>query len=154
MQTTCVMETPVGHLRITVDGQGVCAIDRTEDAANVPQTPLLTECVRQLNEYFAGQRFSFTLPIHQEGTPFQMKCWAALRDIPYGETRTYAQQASAIGNPKACRAVGGANHHNRVMIVVPCHRVIGADGTLTGFGGGLDMKRWLLEHERRHKTQG
>lgn len=151
MQTTCVMETPIGHLRITADEQGICAVDRVLDEPRAPETPLLQACVCQLNEYFAGARFSFDLPLHENGTPFQMKCWAALREIPYGETRTYGQQAAMIGNPKATRAVGGANHRNRIMIVVPCHRVVGADGMLTGFGGGLDMKQWLLDHERSHR---
>lgn len=150
MRITCVIATPIGHLRLTADEEGLCAIDRVADPLQAPQGPLLTEAVRQLTEYFAGTRQQFDLPLHLQGTPFRMKCWQALREIPYGETRSYSQQAAAVGNSKASRAVGGANHHNPVMIVVPCHRVIGADGSLTGFGGGLDMKAWLLAHEKKH----
>ena len=86
-----------------------------------------------------------------EGTAFRLQCWQALRTIPYGETISYSEQARRIGNPRAVRAVGGANHHNPISIVVPCHRVIGADGSLTGYGGGVDKKAWLLMHEQLHK---
>lgn len=150
MLTSCVMDTPIGHLRITADELGLCALDRVTDALQPPEHALLQEAVRQLTEYFDGTRQQFDLPLHLQGTPFRLRCWQALREIPYGETRSYGQQAAAVGNPKASRAVGGANHHNPVMIVVPCHRVIGADGSLTGFGGGLDMKAWLLAHEQKH----
>lgn len=145
----CVMDSPVGHLRIMADDVGVTSIDRTEDDLAPAQTPLLRECVRQLTAYFAGNLTAFDLPLHLMGTPFRQRVWEALRTIPYGETRSYGELAAMVGNSKASRAVGGANHYNPVSIVVPCHRVIGADGSLTGYGGGLDMKRWLLEHERR-----
>lgn len=146
------MSSPLGPLLIEADDVGITALNRVPDAVPVdPQTPLLTECVRQLKEYFAGTRQSFDVPLHLIGTPFRMKCWQALCTIPYGETRSYGEQAAIIGCPKASRAVGGANHHNPVCIIVPCHRVIGADGSLTGYGGGLDMKEWLLAHERAHK---
>ncbi len=145
----CVMDSPVGHLCITADDMGVTGIDRTEDELISAQTPLLRECVRQLTAYFAGTLTEFDLPLHLIGTPFRQKVWEALRTIPYGETRSYGELAAMVGNDKASRAVGGANHHNPVSIVVPCHRVIGADGSLTGYGGGLDMKKWLLEHEQR-----
>ena len=103
----------------------------------------------QLTEYFAGSRQQFKLPLHSEGTPFREKVWAKLRTIPYGVTWSYGELARKIGDPKASRAVGLANGRNPIAIVVPCHRVIGANGTLTGFGGGIERKKWLLEFEAR-----
>lgn len=114
---------------------------------------VIQKTVKQLEEYFQGKRTVFELPVCLKGTPFQQKVWAALQTIPYGETRSYGELAAQIGNPKACRAIGGANHRNPVMIVVPCHRVIGADGSLTGFGCGLDAKQYLLELERRNGSE-
>ena len=105
--------------------------------------------ISQLGEYFAGERTRFDLALAPAGTRFQRAVWAALRTIPYGETRTYTEQAVAVGRPSAVRAVGAANGRNPIAIVVPCHRVVGADGSLTGFGGGIDRKRWLLAHERQ-----
>ena len=104
----------------------------------------------QLQAYFDGTLTAFDLPLNPQGIPFRRRVWAALQEIPYGETRSYGQLAAALGCPGAARAVGGANHHNPISIIIPCHRVIGADGSLTGYGGGLDMKDWLLRHERRH----
>ena len=101
-----------------------------------------------LRANFDGTLTDFDLPIRMEGTAFRLQCWQALCTIPYGETISYSEQARRIGNPKAVRAVGGANHHNPISIVVPCHRVIGADGSLTGYGGGVDKKEWLLMHEK------
>ena len=144
------MDSPVGHLLIEADEQGLTVIDRTDKPLSPPDTPLLTEAVRQLSAYFDGTLTDFDLPLHMTGTPFQLRCWQALRTIPYGETISYGEQARRIGSPRATRAVGGANHRNHISIVVPCHRVIGADGSLTGYGGGLGMKRWLLEHEQKH----
>ena len=144
------MDSPVGHLLIEADEQGLTVIDRTDKPLSPPDTPLLTEAVRQLSAYFDGTLTDFDLPLHMTGTPFQLRCWQALRTIPYGETISYGEQARRIGSPRATRAVGGANHRNPISIVVPCHRVIGADGSLTGYGGGLGMKRWLLEHEQKH----
>ena len=108
------------------------------------------EAARQLQEYFAGCRREFSLPLAPRGTEFQRQVWYALEGIPYGETRTYGEIARAIGKPKACRAVGMANHRNPLSILVPCHRVVGADGSLTGYGGGLEAKQFLLELEKRH----
>ena len=102
----------------------------------------------QLAEYFAGRRTAFDLPLDPRGTPFQLRVWAALRDIPYGATASYGQVASRLGQPGAARAVGGANNRNPLPIVVPCHRVIGADGALVGYGGGLHVKEYLLQLER------
>lgn len=107
----------------------------------------------QLQDYFTGQLKKFTVPLHTPGTEFQQAAWKVLQDIPYGETRSYKQQAIALGNPKAVRAVAAANGRNRVSIVIPCHRVLGADGSLTGYGGGLDRKKWLLDHEGARGTQ-
>jgi len=107
----------------------------------------LAAYVKQLEEYFAGRRKAFDFPLDLRGTEFQKMCWRALLEIPYGETRTYSQIASAIGRPQAVRAVGAANGANPIAIVVPCHRVIAADGTLWGYGGGLAAKEWLLHHE-------
>jgi AraC family transcriptional regulator of adaptative response/methylated-DNA-[protein]-cysteine methyltransferase len=111
--------------------------------------PLFDEVKMQLDEYFSGRRKEFTLPLSLKGTPFQVEVWEALLKIPYGKTRSYQEQAWMIGKPDAVRAVARANGMNRISIVVPCHRVIGADGTLTGYGGGLDRKQWLLTHEAR-----
>ena len=112
------------------------------------ETPLIWETVRMLREYFDGKRKSFDLPLRPSGTEFQIKAWNALLSIPYGQTRSYKEQAEAIGNPKACRAVGNANGKNPISIIIPCHRVIGSNGSLVGFGGGLDVKRMLLDLEK------
>lgn len=116
------------------------------------RTSLLDVCAAQLREYFDGKRKIFDLPLKPEGTEFQLKDWNALREIPYGETRSYKDIAFAIGNPKACRAVGTANHNNPISIIIPCHRVIGSDGSLTGYGGGLDKKTYLLELEQKNRS--
>lgn len=105
------------------------------------------ETIRQLDEYFAGTRKTFDLKLAPSGTPFQMSVWRALQTVPYGQTASYGDIAQKVGNPKASRAIGMANHHNPLPIVIPCHRIIGKDGSLTGFGGGLDLKRRLLELE-------
>ncbi len=108
---------------------------------------MLAEAAEQLQEYFAGTRQRFALPLDLGGTEFQRRAWLALAEIPYGETRSYGEQARRLGVPRAARAVGAANGANPLPIVLPCHRLVGADGSLTGFGGGLDTKRWLLQHE-------
>ncbi len=153
--------TPVGNLRIVVTDAAVVAIlwekERTgrvklARATPRPNHPLLREAERQLREYFTGRRTEFDLPLAPEGTAFQKRAWKALRRIPFGETRSYADQAKRIGSPKACRAVGAANGRNPISIVVPCHRVIGSDGSLTGFAGGENVKRTLLELEKRIST--
>jgi len=113
-------------------------------------TPFLKEVAHQLEEYFAGQRKYFQLPLAPQGTDFQLKVWRELQAIPYGETRSYKEIACRIGNPKACRAVGSANNRNPISIIIPCHRVIGHRGELVGYGGGLEKKRFLLELERKY----
>jgi AraC family transcriptional regulator of adaptative response/methylated-DNA-[protein]-cysteine methyltransferase len=114
------------------------------------RSPLLDQTTRELEEYFAGRRTQFEIPLRTGGSDFQRRVWQALTRIPYGETRSYGDMAAELGRPGAARALGHANGLNRASIVVPCHRVIGADGALTGYGGGLWRKQWLLDHERRH----
>lgn len=151
------LESPVGRLTLVASGRGLAGvlwvndrpgrvrIDRgVEDARH----PVLAEARRQLEEYFAGRRTTFGMPLDFSGTAFQRKVWQALLTIPFGETRSYQQIASQIGHPVAARAVGAANGRNPIAIVAPCHRVVGADGALTGFAGGLDAKRYLLTLER------
>lgn len=148
---SCTILTPIGPLTIHEEDGAIIAIDFTTEDVCSPSTPLLTEAARQLSAYFDGTLRDFDLPLRMEDTPFRVKCWQALMTIPYGETISYGEQAQRIGNPKAVRAVGGANHHNPISIVVPCHRVIGADGALTGYGGGMDKKTWLLKHEKENR---
>ncbi len=112
------------------------------------KTPLLLQAEKQLSEYFARKRTSFDLPLFVEGTPFQKKVWAELQKIPYGETISYGELARRCGNDKACRAVGMANNKNKIAIIIPCHRVIGSNGKLVGYAGGLDIKSRLLDLER------
>ncbi|MGI6094838.1 MAG: methylated-DNA--[protein]-cysteine S-methyltransferase [Lachnospiraceae bacterium] len=144
---------PIGDLEIEADGTGITYIgflkQDTEPNCRRRETPMIVEAKRQLDEYFAGRRKEFDFPLSMQGTPFQKKVWKALRQIPYGETRSYQEIAEAVGNQKACRAVGMANHHNPVLIAVPCHRVIGKNGSLVGYGGGLDVKKQLLELEKQ-----
>jgi methylated-DNA-[protein]-cysteine S-methyltransferase len=148
-------ESPVGPLLLAVTDDGVHAIEfhaprhplRRDARWQEASHPLLDTLAAQLDEYFAGERQAFDLPLAPEGTDFQRTVWHALAGIPFGETISYAQLASRIGSPNAMRAVGAANGRNPIPIVLPCHRVIGADGSLTGFGGGLPTKRFLLELE-------
>jgi methylated-DNA-[protein]-cysteine S-methyltransferase len=112
-----------------------------------PEVDVLSATRAQLSEYFAGERTTFTVPLAARGTPFQERVWGALRDIRFGETISYAELARRVESPKAVRAVGAANGRNPLPLIVPCHRVIGADGSLTGFGGGIERKQWLLQHE-------
>lgn len=143
--------TPLGHLTIASDGSSITAIafGVQEFPGEKRATTLTNLAANQLQEYFAGKRFAFELPLNPAGTLFQRRVWAALCEIPYGETRSYSDIAAAIGKPSACRAVGGANNKNPLPIVIPCHRVIGANGTLTGYAGGTKIKEFLLDLERR-----
>ena len=151
------VESPVGPLAIGVSQTGLVALqfDRkhrfppadTRQTTWVESSEPTAEWRSQLEEYFRGERRRFTLPLDLRGTDFQKRCWQALLEIPYGETRTYADQARAIGRPQAFRAVGTANHDNPIAIVVPCHRVLASNGSLCGYGGGLDVKQKLLELE-------
>lgn len=140
----CVTDSPVGALRITAQDGCITGVDRTDLPIVPADDPLLQACVRQLEEYFARQRTVFDLPFRLNGSPFRQRVWAELLRIPYGTVISYGELARRIGQPGASRAVGGANHANPICIIVPCHRVISADGTLGGYGSGLDMKARLL----------
>lgn len=149
------MDTPLGRLLLAGDGGGLRHILLPEDGIPAPADPDWTEsgdhtdgAARQLAAYFAGELQEFDLALAPGGTQFQLAVWRALRDIPYGTTVSYGEIARAIGRPRACRAVGLANGRNPIPIVIPCHRVIGASGSLVGYGGGLAAKRTLLEIER------
>lgn len=142
------MQSPIGLLTIEETDGAITALRFGGETVSPPPTPLLQRAAQQLTEYFAARRRTFDLPLRPQGTAFQQAAWSALCDIPYGQTRTYAQQAAAIGRPKACRAVGMANHCNPLPLFIPCHRVIGAGGKLTGYAGGLAIKRFLLELEQ------
>jgi methylated-DNA-[protein]-cysteine S-methyltransferase len=153
------IDTPVGAVKAIASDDGLAAIlwendgpkrVRLSPVTEDPRNPVLVETARQLGEYFAGERTAFDIPLAPEGTEFQKSVWRALAQIPFGETRSYAQIAAAIGSPKAVRAVGAANGKNPVSIVTPCHRVIGSDGSLTGFAGGMAAKQLLLDHEGTH----
>ena len=153
---TRIVHSPVGVLTLVAGADGLAAILWEDDdpvrvplgpTREAPDDPLLAETARQLDAYFAGTRTVFDLPLAPVGTDFQRTVWAALATIPYGETRSYADIARQIGRPSACRAVGAANGRNPISIVVPCHRVVGTSGTLTGFAGGLPAKRRLLQIE-------
>jgi methylated-DNA-[protein]-cysteine S-methyltransferase len=148
------VDSPIGRLLLTTDGAALTGLymedhrhthgsELTEDGA----AGALPAARRQLDEYFDGRRRAFDLPLRLEGTDFQQRVWRELAQIPYGETWSYGQLAARIARPGASRAVGLANGRNPISIVVPCHRVIGADGSLTGYGGGLERKQWLLAHE-------
>lgn len=144
--STRAIKTPIGPLTLEADENAVTAIRFSAGGAQ-DASPLLDAAEAQLREYFAGARRTFDLPLAPHGTAFQRRVWAALRTIPYGETRTYGELAAAIDSPNASRAVGMANHRNPIPIIIPCHRVIGANGTLTGYAGGLEIKRRLLALE-------
>lgn len=152
-----MLASPVGELLLAGDEDALQVVGfpsgrgaaRPEQDWTENPAPF-AEAARQLGDYFAGKRHSFDLPLAPSGTPFQRDVLAALQQIPYGETRSYGELAKAVGRPKASRAVGAANGRNPLPIVIPCHRAIGSDGSLTGFGGGLATKRFLLDLERRH----
>jgi len=150
------LESPIGQLTVCCTEKGLLRLethggvpgDRAARRFDWVESATETrDAVRELREYFAGRRREFTLPLDLRGTPFQLRVWKALRRIPYGQTCSYADIARRVGRPRAFRAVGQANHRNPVAIVVPCHRVLASDGTLGGYGGGLHMKRFLLELE-------
>jgi len=162
------IESPIGLLILKSDGEALSGIYMTGTYLDAPSRPPrdldrwvldpgcepLQKTARQLEQYFKGERRDFDLPLRLDGTEFQKRAWRNLMEIGYGETRSYGEQARRIGNANASRAVGLANGKNPIPIVVPCHRVIGANGSLTGFGGGIDRKRWLLAHERLHAHNG
>lgn len=158
-QTLCLkrVDSPIGELRLVAAPTALLAVlwpEEREGRVRFSSEPLdgsnevLDQAVAELQEYFAGTRRTFDVPIELRGTEFQQSVWLALAEIPYGETSTYSKQAAAVGRPTAMRAVGSANGRNPLSIVLPCHRIVAANGGLAGFAGGLDTKRWLLDHER------
>jgi methylated-DNA-[protein]-cysteine S-methyltransferase len=147
MNGSLIVGTPLGLMTLTERDGALIAAEFGALAPNVP-SPLLRRAGLELGEYFAGTRRSFTLPLSPQGTDFQRAVWAALLEIPYGETRSYGEIARAVGKPGAARAVGMANNRNPLPVFIPCHRVIGADGALVGYGGGLEKKRFLLALEK------
>jgi len=147
-----LIASPDGLTHILFDGRDPADEGLEEPVPTVVDNSLLDTASRQLGEYFAGIRKEFDIPLDPSGTEFQVEAWMALAAIPYGETTTYANQAEAIGRPNAVRAVGSANGANPIPIVLPCHRVIGSNGSLTGYAGGVDLKRRLLDMERSQQT--
>ena len=152
-----ILKAPFGVLTVVASNKGVRYVMFENDAHPKPLSDLrirqgphavLDDALVQLREYFNGDRVTFELPLDLVGTEFQVDAWKSLARIPFGKTVSYAEQAASIGRPTAVRAIGGANGRNPVAVVLPCHRVIGANGSLTGFGGGIEVKRWLLQHEQ------
>jgi len=148
-----IFETPLGPMVAVVDADGTLkrlsflhGRERTDPSA-VPDAPRCRIVARQVQEYFSGRRKAFDLALAPDGTDFQRKVWSALVGVPYGERASYSDIAIAVGRPEAVRAVGAANGANPIAVVVPCHRIVGRDGSLTGYGAGLPVKRWLLDHE-------
>lgn len=149
MKSCNKIDTVVGSIYITAEDEFIVEISTAKPSYSFKtKTPLLLAAKNQMQEYFANKRTEFDLPLKPKGTEFQQKVWQQLCQIPYGETRSYGQIAAAVGNPKASRAVGMANHNNPIMIVIPCHRVIGANGSLTGYAGGLNIKQALINLEK------
>jgi AraC family transcriptional regulator, regulatory protein of adaptative response / methylated-DNA-[protein]-cysteine methyltransferase len=166
MIRTTKIESPLGELIAGATEEGVCllefndrkrAVTESKDLVKILKQPIeegenqhLKILRDQLDEYFNGSRKEFTVPLVTPGTEFQQRVWKELLEIPYGSTRSYQEQANALKSPDSVRAVANANGTNRISIVIPCHRVIGSDGRLTGYGGGLKRKKWLLDHERKY----
>jgi methylated-DNA-[protein]-cysteine S-methyltransferase len=152
---TTYYKTPIGTAKIVGDKNGIQSVSVLEDAIESSKdTPFcLQECVTQLEEYFKGERANFNLTVNPKGTAFQIKVWKELLNIPYSKTRSYLEQSKALGDVKAIRAVASANGRNPIWIIIPCHRVIGSDGSLTGYAGGIWRKKWLLAHENPVKQQ-
>lgn len=146
---TAYYKTPIGTAKIIGDSKGICAIsiidENIETSITIPK--ILVDCVNQLDDYFKGKRTSFNLKLNPIGTNFQQKVWKSLQEIPFGKTRTYLEQSKLLGDKKAIRAVASANGKNPIWIVIPCHRIIGSNGSLTGYAGGIWRKKWLLNHE-------
>ena len=166
MKAFCYVDSPIGRLMLTSNGTAITGLYMNLYRNKPTKLPAMSgdwvqndtidplpKAIKQLKEYFAGNRREFDLPLSLEGTEFQQRVWRELTKIPFGKTWSYGQLAKRIGNPNGSRAVGLANGRNPIAIIVPCHRVIGADGSLTGFGGGIDRKEWLLAHEGRPGTR-
>lgn len=142
-----------GYVEVIANDEGITNVGFVDETGTVNKNEHTSNAVKQLSEYFNEERLKFELPLVIDGTPFQEKCWKALLDIPYGETRSYQDIAKAIGNEKAVRAVGGANNKNKIGIIIPCHRVIGKNNMLVGYAGGLHYKKYLLELEKSYKAE-
>jgi len=145
-------DSPIGYIKISGYEEGITSISFCEKTATIIEDSVptcLTECITQLDEYFKGKRNLFSIPLLINGTDFQKKVWSALVSIPYGKTSTYKEIAEMIKNPKGARAVGNANHNNPIAIIIPCHRVIGANGNLVGYAEGVWRKKYLLDLEKR-----
>lgn len=151
----CIINTPLGFTKIVGDSDGIASVTvlNSEEIPTDIIPEILEDCVIQLNEYFDGTRKHFDLKLNPQGTDFQKSIWKLLEAIPYGKTTTYLALSRTYGDEKAIRAVANANGKNPLWIIVPCHRVIGSDGSLTGYAGGLRRKQWLLEHESPYKQQ-
>ena len=152
---TAFIQSPLGITKIEGDENGIAVIQvlNTDETITSVIPEVLEDAVYQLHEYFEGKRKKFDINLNPTGTDFQKKVWNALKEIPYGKTHSYLQLSKILGDPKAIRAVAAANGKNPLWIVVPCHRVIGSDGSLTGYAGGLHRKKWLLDHESPTKQQ-
>ena len=146
------INSPLGPVKISATSGGICQVLFTDTIATAAPSALTALAAEQLQAYFAGTLQQFSLPLAANGTAFQQQVWQALCTVPFGTTCSYADIANQIDNKKAVRAVGAANGRNPIAIIVPCHRVIGANGTLTGYAGGLDKKAWLLKHEQRQQA--
>lgn len=143
------IDTPIGLLEVCASKEAILAVGFVEqkEIENEAVPQVLVDACKQLSEYFSGERQDFDLPLSPVGTDFQQQVWDALLRVPFGRTSTYKKQSQALGNPKAIRAVGTANGRNPIAVIIPCHRIIGSDGSLTGYASGLSRKEWLLKHE-------
>lgn len=152
---TAYYKTPIGTAKIEGNSNGIVAITVIDEAVETSKTTpnCLQDCVQQLEEYFKGNRTVFNLKLKPKGSTFQQKVWEELQKVSFGKTRTYLEQSKELGNVKAIRAVAAANGKNPIWIVIPCHRIIGSDGSLTGYAGGIWRKKWLLNHESSLKQQ-
>ena len=162
MRSHTVVDSPCGPLTLVAQGSALCGLymvrqrhrpDQLTFGEPDPGAGIFARAETELKEYFAGQRNEFEVPLTLVGTPFQQRVWTALQDIPYGATTSYGELADRLGQPTASRAVGLANGKNPISIIVPCHRVVGASGSLTGYGGGLERKQYLLDFEQEHETR-
>lgn len=156
-----IYKSPIGNIKIFENDNGICQIsfgniqNKNIDSfitTNISDTIYILDTIKQLDEYFKGQRFKFDIKLNPIGTKFQQRVWKSLCNIQYGETQSYEDIAISIGNPKGCRAVGMANNKNPIAIVIPCHRVIGKNGSLTGYAGGVEIKKYLLDMENKYKN--
>jgi len=155
MEEICYINSPLGITKIVGDENGIASVSVLNSEEEITEVipEVLEDCVLQLNEYFNGEREQFSLKLNPKGTTFQERVWDALLTIPYGKTTSYLELSKQLGDVKAIRAVANANGKNPLWIIVPCHRVIGSDGSLTGYAGGLHRKKWLIEHESPYKQQ-